>query len=141
MNLVARIEVLSEKTQSDLGHGYSVCRIDTHMRCHRCVRGSTMKVKVALRDGECGELVALSGCRVNHHCQICAIESASLKHQNLSPTLFFGGSSEYSNREPQIIRHVLECQTSPDSGGRDDVVTAGVTNVWQCIKFGADGDS
>ena len=61
------------------------------------------------------------------------------EHQDLAAAALLGRGAEHPHREPDVVRHRGEGQTRTDSGGRNDVVPAGMTDGGQRVVFGAEG--
>jgi hypothetical protein len=79
---------------------------------------------------------------MNHHRCVQAGECAALEQQNLATgvTDLLCGRAHHADRQPHLIGDPGGSERGTDGGGGDDVVPAGVSDAWQGVVLGANGD-
>ncbi len=116
-----------ERVQPAIGHGGGMRRAAVIDRLH-----------FADRDARHGDEIHVGG--MDHHRRIDAFEGALARHQFLAAETFLRRRAEIAHAAGQAAVEFRQGQRRAQSGRRDDVVSAGMTDAGQRVVFGQDGD-
>ena len=140
MNALGRSDVLAELRDCLIGGNEGVERVEAHMR-----HGGGMCRAAVIDDRDFGDADARHGdeidaCGMHHHGGIELVEGAFLRHQFLAAALFFRRRAEIADATGQAAAQFRQCERGAQTGGRDDVVAAGMADAGQCVIFRQNGD-
>ncbi|CKR20428.1 Uncharacterised protein [Mycobacterium tuberculosis] len=78
---------------------------------------------------------------MDHHGHRNVIERPGLQHQRLTAAGLLGRGPQQSHGQAQVVRHLSQCQRGAHSGGRNNVVPAGVSDPGKRVVLGAHSDN
>ena len=77
--------------------------------------------------------------RMDHHCQVDAVEGAPADHELLAATPLFGGCAEDCDTTAERLGDLGDGQPGTKTGGADDVVPAGVADTGKRVVLAQHG--
>jgi hypothetical protein len=128
---------LAQQADCGLGDGERVGRVDTELRCCGGVglAPGVRHVEVRHRADAGSQHVDRSG--VHHQRRVHLLERAPFEEEHLPAATFLGGRADDVQRDAQVVDQWRECNRGADCRGRDDVVTARVTDCGKRVVLGA----
>ncbi|CAM5452128.1 hypothetical protein SCALM49S_05627 [Streptomyces californicus] len=131
--------MLAQQAQGDLGDGQRVGGVAALVRVEAGVRGAAGVRDVEGAEREGTEVGHLERAGVHHHRGVHPVERAGVQQQRLARAPFLGRGADHAYGQAEFVRVRGEAEGGADSGGGDEVVSAGVAEAGQGVVLAGDG--
>jgi hypothetical protein len=123
-----RVQARGERTAADMGGEGGMGGLSVKCEPEPCGGQCVVREEVPVE-------------RVEHHCDVDALERPGLDHLDLAAPPFLGGSAQEHDLTPRGLGHGGSGDEGADSPGRDEVVPTGVTDPRKRVVFGENRDA
>ncbi len=133
VHLLQRAQMLAQHADRGVAEHQPVEGVSAELRVGTGVGSLAVDHHLPLLRGKCSRRMVVERGGVDHHRGVDPVKRAGLDQVDLSTADLLSRSPEDRHAQPSLLSQGSQRDAGADCGGGDDVVTAGVPHLGECV--------